>query len=206
MLKKSFHHILFEFVLLTHLLFHFSNSSSNFRTVSLLLSHWLSVTSLTSLQLVSISSSVLIIKAAIALSSSSSFHSLVLGLLVRRCHLFDCVPVFVRKFFFFCHSLSLSLWKGQGLLQELLQKLMSLAVDVSNDCFQFTEKCSFCKNVGARVKCSQYCYCCDGSKVNTIEGWRSSTCHSEGTPRQRRRRAVVPRLTWVFISVTFTVS
>ena len=51
------------------------------------------------------------------------------------------------------------------------------------------------KNVSVRVKCSQYCNCCD-YKVNTTEGRRCSTYHSEeGTPRQRRR--VVLRLTWV---------
>ena len=33
--SKVFHHVLFGFVLLPHLPFHFSNSSSNFRTVSL---------------------------------------------------------------------------------------------------------------------------------------------------------------------------
>ena len=65
-------------------------------------SFWLSMTSLTSLQFVSFSSSVLFIKAVIALSSSSSFSCP--GLLIRRCHLFfDCVPAPVRKFFL-CHS------------------------------------------------------------------------------------------------------
>ena len=53
---------------------------------------------------VSISSSVLLIKAAITLSSSFSLSYP--GLLVRRCYLFDCVPALVRKFFF-CHPLSL---------------------------------------------------------------------------------------------------
>ena len=79
----------------------------------------ISMTSLTSLQFIYVSSSVLLINAVIALPSFSFSHSCP-GLLVRRCHHFDCVSAPVRKFFF-CHPLSLYVWKGQGQLQELLQ-------------------------------------------------------------------------------------
>ena len=126
-LKSPFIMFCLDLFYLAHLHFHFSSSTPNFRTVSLLvisdfLWHLWQVYSL-----VSISSSVLFIKAAIALPSSF-FTLSCYGLLVRRCHLlFDCVPALVRKFF--CHHNSVSVWKGQGQLQELLQKLRSLTVD-----------------------------------------------------------------------------
>ena len=123
-----------------------------------LLSHWLSMTSLTSSQFISISSSVLFIKAAITLSSSSlSCHVCLVG----RCHLFDCVPAPVRKFFF-CHPSTQSLCvKGSRAAARVVAKadVTDYCWCCSNDCFQFTEVCPFAKNVSARVKCFQYCVC-----------------------------------------------
>ena len=86
------------------------------------------------------------------------------GCLIGRCHLFDCVSAPVRKFFF-CHPLSISV-KG---LRAAARVAKADVTDCycSNYCFQFTE-CP-CKNVSARVKCSQCC-CCGGSKLNTTEG------------------------------------
>ena len=132
--QKSFIMFCLDFVLFGSPPFHFSNSSSNFRAVSLFCfcSLWLSMTSLTSLLFVSF----------LHLSSSLRqplhcllhHHSFCSGCLVRRCHLFfDCVPALSESSSSVIHLVSV--WKGQGQLQKLLQKLRSLTVDVSNDCF-----------------------------------------------------------------------
>ena len=121
----------------------FSNSSSNFRTA------FLFAFSLTFYD-ISDKFSVCLYLLVCALHKSSNctvflFFTLLFWLLVRRCHLFDCVPAIVRKFF--CHhTLSLSVRKDQGQLQELLQKLRSLtAVDAPMIVFQFTGECPFVK-------------------------------------------------------------
>ena len=82
------------------LLFHFSNNSSNFITVSLF-ALWLSMAFLISLQFFSLSFH-------LNFSSKQSLTVFIFTLLlwlVRRSHLFDCVPAPVSKHF--CYPLSL---------------------------------------------------------------------------------------------------
>ena len=110
-LQKSF--IIFCLDLLYWLTFlsHFSNISSNFRTVSIFCSLWLFMTSLTSLQFCLY----LFICAFHQSSHFTAFFSSLAcpcpGLFVRRCYLFDCVPAPVKKFFFSCHPLNFSVWR-----------------------------------------------------------------------------------------------
>ena len=84
------------------------------------------MTSLTSLQFISISSSVLLIKAAIALSSSSSLFCP--GLFDRRCHHFDCVIQNLSERSFVIHSVLCE--RVIGSCKKLLQKPRSLTVVV----------------------------------------------------------------------------
>ena len=61
------------------------------------------------------------------------------------------------------------------------------------------------KNVGARVKCSQYCCCCDSSKVKTQkEGDAQPVILKKGIPRQRKKSGSKANLS--VVSVTFVVS
>ena len=141
-LQKVFHHVLFGFVLLTHLLSTFSNSSSNFRTVfsyfcsfSGFLWHLWQVCSL-SLFLHLCSSSKQPLYCLLLL------HSLVLVVDKKMPSLWLC-PSTCQKDLFLLSSSTQSLWKDQGSCKSCKAGVTDCWW--SNDCFQFTEECPFAK-------------------------------------------------------------
>ena len=127
--KKSFIMFCLDFVLFGSPPFHFSNSSSNFRTVSLFCFLWLSMTSLTSLQFISI---------FICTPHQSShctifsffFFTLLSWLFVgKKMPSTLIVSSSCQKVLLLSSTQSLC-ERVKGLLQELLQKLMPLTVGV----------------------------------------------------------------------------
>ena len=112
---KIFHYVLFRFVSVTHLPFHFSNNSSNFRIASLFA---------LSLAFYDISDKFTVcLYLFICVPHQSNhctaffFFTLLPWVVWKKMPpLLLCHTALVRKFF--CHH-SVSLWKGQGLLQKL---------------------------------------------------------------------------------------
>ena len=188
---KIFHYVLFRFVSVTHLL---STFQTTLQTLELLLFFALSGFLW---HLWQVYSCLYLFICAPHQSSHCTvffFFTLLFFVGKKMSSLWLCHPAPVRKLFF--HH-SLSLWKGQGELQELLQRLRSLTV---------VNVVPMITSSSLRSVPLQKCWCQSQVFSVLLLWWfqskyyrrrRCSTCHSEkGTLRQRR--GVVLRLTWVF--------
>ena len=165
MLPKVFHHVLFEFVILTHLLSTFFFQTI-LQTLELFLFFALSLTFYD----ISDKFTVFLYLFICALHKSSHctvfFFTLLSWLLVRRCHHFDCVPSTCQKVLLLSSTQFLCVKGSRAAARVVAKAEATDCCCCSNDCFQFIESV-LCKNVSARVKCSQ---CCCDSKVNTTKG------------------------------------